>query len=87
MERFVFAELSTPLSTAHYTEAINGAIYGLESTPQRFACAALRTRTPIKQFYLTGADIAGFGLSGGMMGGVLTAASIDPKIYLKLAQR
>ena len=84
MEQCVFTELSTPLSTAHYTQAIHGAIYGLEATPKRFACSSLRTRTPIKKLYLTGVDIAGVGVAGGMMGGVLTAASIDPKIYLKL---
>lgn len=38
--------LSTPLSTVHFTGHDRGAIYGLATTPQRFASRALDIRTP-----------------------------------------
>src|SRR5262249_25624658 len=41
-----FAELSTPLSTEHFTRAAGGGIYGLEPTPARYRTRALRPRTP-----------------------------------------
>ena len=84
MERLVFHELSSPLSAQHFTNASRGAIYGLEASPQRFTCDHLRSRTPIPGFYLTGVDMASLGVVGGMMSGMLTAASIDPRVYLKL---
>lgn len=84
MEKLVFCELSTPLSTEHFTGASRGAIYGLEASPRRFTCDHLRSRTPLPGFYLTGVDMASLGVVGGMVSGVLTAASIDPRVYLRL---
>lgn len=84
MEKLVFHELSSPLSAQHFTNASHGAIYGLEASPARFTNQHLRSRTPIPGFYLTGVDMASLGVVGGMMSGMLTAASIEPRIYLKL---
>lgn len=80
MKHLDYFELSTPLTAAFYTKAIKGAIYGLESSPQRFACSELRTRTPIKNLYMSGIDIASLGVVGGMVTGVLTAATIDKSL-------
>ena len=77
-------ELSTPLSTIFYTQASRGAIYGLESSPERFMNKYLRPITPIKNFYLTGIDIGAVGVVGGMISGVLTAASIKRSLLKKL---
>ena len=84
MEHLDFCELSTPLTAKHYTRANNGAIYGLAATPDRFACDDLRVRTPIKNFYMSGVDIATLGVVAGMTSGILTAAAIDKRAYLKL---
>lgn len=84
MSKLVYHELSSPLTAAHFVGAHQGAIYGLEATPERFACKELRTRTPIPGFYLTGVDVGSLGVVGGMTSGMLTAASIDPRIYRHL---
>lgn len=73
-----YAELSTPLSTAHFTRPAKGAIYGIEPTPERFRNPWLRPATPLKNFYLSGSDIATVGVIGAMVGGVLAAIACEP---------
>ncbi|MBI2521987.1 MAG: NAD(P)/FAD-dependent oxidoreductase [Bdellovibrio sp.] len=80
----VYCEFSTPLSTVHYCRSPQGAIYGISPTPMRFACKALRPTTPYKNFYLTGSDVGTLGVVGAMIGGVLTAAKLQPKIWGRL---
>jgi all-trans-retinol 13,14-reductase len=75
-----YRELSTPLSTAAYTGAFHGASYGLEVTPRRFRSRALSARTPIPGLFLTGQDVASPGVTGAMMGGVLAAAALEPRL-------
>ncbi len=84
MERVVFSELSTPLSASHFARAHQGAIYGLAAVPARYRNLHLRTRTPIKRLYLSGVDAASLGVVGAMMSGVLTAATIRPRLYRRL---
>src|SRR5690606_3423879 len=73
-----YTELSTPLSTSHFTRANRGAIYGLEPTPERYGNRWLRPRTPIRGLYLGGADIASVGVIGAFVGGVLAAMAAEP---------
>ncbi|HMK61948.1 MAG TPA: NAD(P)/FAD-dependent oxidoreductase [Dissulfurispiraceae bacterium] len=80
----VYHELSTPLTTAHFVARDHGASYGLETTPKRFLSDSLSTKTPINGLYLGGQDAACPGIAGAMLGGVLAAAAIDPRIFLKL---
>ena len=84
VEHLDYFELSTPLSSAFYCKAVKGAIYGLAATPQRYLCKELRTTTPIKNLYMTGVDFGSLGVVGGMMAGILTAATIDKRIYKQL---
>jgi all-trans-retinol 13,14-reductase len=84
MQHLDFAELSTPLTAKFFTNADQGAIYGLEASPKRFKNADLRTRTPIKNFFMTGVDIAAIGVTSAMASGLLTAATIDKRIYRRL---
>jgi all-trans-retinol 13,14-reductase len=72
------AELSTPLSTEHFTRAPSGAIYGLEPTPERYRTASLRPRTPVRGLYLSGSDVASVGVMGAMLGGLLAATAAEP---------
>jgi phytoene dehydrogenase-like protein len=69
-------ELSSPLSTIHFTGHTQGAVYGLAATPNRFTERRLRPRTAIKGLYLTGVDVATPGVAGGLMGAMLTASTI-----------
>lgn len=69
-------ELSTPLSTRHFTNASQGEPYGLAHTPERFALRDLRPRTPIRGLFLTGQDIATCGVMGALSGAVTTASAM-----------
>ena len=81
----VHAELSTPLSSVAFTGAEHGGVYGLEASPRRFASGALRAKTPVAGLYLTGQDVASAGIMGAMMGGVLAAAALEPKLLARIA--
>jgi all-trans-retinol 13,14-reductase len=83
-ELVVYSELSTPLATASITGHTKGSFYGLDVTPKRVLSDALRMKTPIKGLYLTGQDVLSPGIPGALWGGLLCAASIDPKVFVHL---
>ena len=80
----VHKELATPLATASITGHEHGSFYGLENTPRRMMTNALRMKTPIPGLYLSGQDVVTPGIFGAMWGGVLAAASVDPRIFQHL---
>lgn len=80
----VQTELSTPLSSVAFTAAEHGGVYGVEASPRRFLSTALRARTPVDGLYLTGQDVGSAGITGAMMGGVLSAAALEPRLFAKL---
>jgi len=69
------AELSTPLSTRHFTNYARGELYGLDHTPARYDIP-LRAETPVKGLFLTGQDLVTCGVSGALFGGLITASVI-----------
>jgi all-trans-retinol 13,14-reductase len=69
------AELSTPLSTKHFTGYADGEMYGLTHTPERFRLP-LRAETPIPGLYFTGVDLVGCGVAGALLGGGVCTAAI-----------
>jgi all-trans-retinol 13,14-reductase len=73
-----YVELSTPVSTDHFCRPASGSIYGLEPVPARFQNRWLRPRTPIRDLFLSGSDVASVGVIGAMMGGLLCAAAAEP---------
>ncbi len=77
----VFHELSTPLATGAITGHHEGAFYGLDVTPERTVSDALKAKTPIEGLYLTGQDVVSPGIQGALWGGVLAAASVDPRVF------
>ncbi|MET0218936.1 MAG: NAD(P)/FAD-dependent oxidoreductase [Burkholderiales bacterium] len=79
-----YSEVSTPLSTTAVTGAHEGAMYGLEATPSRFLCKWLHAKTPVQGLYLAGQDVGTPGVQGSMMGGILAAAAIEPKLLSRL---
>jgi all-trans-retinol 13,14-reductase len=79
-----YHELSTPITMVHFVRRQQGASYGLDVTPRRFFSRSLRVRTPIKGLYLAGQDVTTPGITGAMMGGVLAAAAINPRIFRQL---
>ena len=80
----VHRELATPLSTVTFTGHRKGAFYGLDVTPERVMCDALRASTPIPGLFLAGQDVASPGIPGALVGGLLAAASVDPKVVGKI---
>ncbi len=70
------AELSTPLSTRHFTGYLEGEIYGLTATPERFAERRLKPRTPVPGLYLTGSDASTAGVAGALYGGLFAASAV-----------
>jgi len=83
-ELVVFRELSTPLATAAITGHHEGRFYGLDGTPERVMSDALNAKTPIDGLYLTGQDVVSQGIQGALWGGILCAASVDPRVFKKI---
>ena len=66
--------IGTPLSTQFYLNSPDGESYGLDMNSYRLTEAYdLKPKTNIEGLYLTGQDICTLGVTGAMMGGVLTA--------------
>ncbi len=72
------AELSTPVSTHHFTSAPEGSIYGLATEPGRFEDETLVPRSAISGLFLSGADVSTPGVAGALMGGLLAAVAASP---------
>ena len=70
-----FFELSTPLSTKHFSNYQKGELYGLDHTFTRFE-SDISTRGPVKNLFLTGQDVVTCGIGGALMAGVLTSISV-----------
>ena len=77
-----YAELSTPVTTRHFMNYEKGEIYGIGSTPARFRMRALGARTPIRNLYLTGQDVASLGVVGALFGGAVSASAVLGKNLL-----
>ena len=71
-----YSELGTPLTFEYFTAAPSGTIYGYPATPEKYSKAWLGPRTPIRNLYLTGSDVALLGIMGALMGGVVTASCL-----------
>ncbi|MGP6089170.1 phytoene desaturase family protein [Antarctobacter jejuensis] len=83
-ELVVFRNLSTPLTTRAITGHHKGAFYGIDTTPERLMSDALQIRTPVPGLFLAGQDVLTPGIPGALWGGVLAAATIDPKLFRHL---
>jgi all-trans-retinol 13,14-reductase len=70
--------MSTPISTEHFTRAAAGSIYGIEPTPERYRNQYLRPRTPVRDLFMSGSDMASVGVMGAFVGGVLSAIAAEP---------
>jgi all-trans-retinol 13,14-reductase len=76
-----FHELSTPLTQRRYVRSPDGAMYGIEMTAKRLTSPALHVRTPLPGLLLAGQDVTSPGVQGAFMGGLLAAASIEPRLW------
>lgn len=69
-------EVSTPLSTKHFTNYQHGEIYGLEHTPNRLLTKNLRFECSVKGLILTGQDITMVGVGGALAAGLMCVIPI-----------
>jgi all-trans-retinol 13,14-reductase len=81
----VYRELGTPLATVSFTGHEKGGFYGVETTPRRLLSDALDARTPLPGLFLAGQDVMTPGIAGALMGGMFSAAAIDPRVYRRLS--
>lgn len=78
-ELIEFSELSTPITTEHFSSHPRGSIYGVACTPERFVAAEApwcNPQSPFENLYLTGADVSSPGVAGAMMGAVATLSQL-----------
>jgi all-trans-retinol 13,14-reductase len=68
-------ELSTPLTTRHFTGHQAGEMYGLAHTPARFH-ADIRAQSDIEGLFLSGSDVSTCGVVGALSGGLMTAGAV-----------
>ncbi len=80
----MYAELSTPLSTSWFQQALQGEIYGLDHDVERFRQDWLHPVTPVPGLYLTGQDVVSAGVGGALMGGFLTTSAMLGRDAMKL---
>ena len=71
-----YSELATPLTFEYVTAAPAGTTYGYPGTPDRYRKQWLDAATPVRNLYLTGADVGSSGIMGALMGGVATASQL-----------
>jgi all-trans-retinol 13,14-reductase len=71
-----YSELGTPLTFEHFTAAPSGTTYCYPGTPDKYSQLWLGPRTPVRNLYLTGSDVALLGIMGALMGGVMTASCL-----------
>jgi all-trans-retinol 13,14-reductase len=85
-----YKELGTPLTNEHFTGHYQGAAYGLRSVSERFLPANIawtHPKTPIPGLYLTGADVAGLGVPGAMMGGFMCLGHLPDGLRMPIIFR
>ncbi|MCG8370587.1 MAG: NAD(P)/FAD-dependent oxidoreductase [Proteobacteria bacterium] len=86
--RVDYYEVSTPLSTNWFGAYRQGELYGLAHTPERLRQDWLRPGTAIDGLFLTGQDVLTCGVTGAMMAGLLTTASmVGPRRMAPLMKR
>jgi all-trans-retinol 13,14-reductase len=85
--KVAFSELSTPLSTRHFSNHPRGEIYGVELSPKRFRLRWLEPRTPVRGLFLTGQDAAVHGVVGALIGGLISASAVLGRNVIKDAKQ
>eukprot|EP00584_Thalassiosira_punctigera_P005922 CAMPEP_0172541900 /NCGR_PEP_ID=MMETSP1067-20121228/12622_1 /TAXON_ID=265564 ORGANISM="Thalassiosira punctigera, Strain Tpunct2005C2" /NCGR_SAMPLE_ID=MMETSP1067 /ASSEMBLY_ACC=CAM_ASM_000444 /LENGTH=581 /DNA_ID=CAMNT_0013328027 /DNA_START=70 /DNA_END=1815 /DNA_ORIENTATION=- len=78
-EKIDFVDCGTALTNDFYLGTHRGAVYGLAHTPKRFAQHWLRAKTPVKNLYLTGQDVACCGINGALAGAYVCAYAMEPR--------
>jgi all-trans-retinol 13,14-reductase len=77
-----YYELSTPLTIQHFQGYLNGEMYGIEFTPERFKNRSLKPRTPVKNLFLAGQDIVCAGIGGAVMSAIVCVSAIKNTNYV-----
>ena len=81
-EKVTFVDSGSPLTNNRYYGTHSGEVYGLAHTARRFLNKMLKPRTEIRNLYLGGQDVATCGITGALISGFLSSASIDKNILV-----
>lgn len=80
-----YVDVSTPVTMENFQGNRRGEFYGLPATPQRVFQPWTAATTPVRNLYLTGADVMSPGVVGAMIGGVKAAGALmGPFGFFKL---
>jgi all-trans-retinol 13,14-reductase len=81
-------ELQTPLDAKHTTQHVNGNIFGMPDTPERYRNLEMNCYTPLDNVFLTGSDITSSGIYAAVLAGAITASAAfkDKEIFIKIMQ-
>lgn len=75
-ELIEYSELSTPLTNRDFTGHKFGSLYGIPANVETFRSKTWNPSTPVKNLYLTGADVVTLGIVGAAFGGLVTASHL-----------
>jgi all-trans-retinol 13,14-reductase len=81
-----FHEAATPLTQRHFVRAVGGSMYGIEMSVERQGSDALMLRTPVPGLLLAGQDVIGPGVQAAFMGGLMSAATVEPALWRQLGR-
>jgi all-trans-retinol 13,14-reductase len=79
-----YHEAATPLTQQRFVRAVGGSMYGIEMSVERQGSEALRLRTPVPGLLLAGQDVMGPGVQASFMGGLMSAATVEPALWRQL---
>jgi len=77
-----YRELSTPITIEHFTDKVRGAMYGFRPVRRFYEKEWYGIPTPVKNLYLSGADVCSVGITGAMMGGMAAASMVNGPLGL-----
>jgi all-trans-retinol 13,14-reductase len=59
-------------------------MYGLRLSAERLMAPALHARSPVPGLLLAGQDVSSLGIQGAAMGGLMAAATLEPRLWRRL---
>ena len=81
-----YTDVATPLSNDFYLASVNGEVYGLDHTVERFssrsAMRALHPETTVPGLYIVGQDSVNVGVASALLSGVFTATRVSYWAFL-----
>ncbi|HEX2955852.1 MAG TPA: NAD(P)/FAD-dependent oxidoreductase [Chitinispirillaceae bacterium] len=81
-QHIAYTCLGTPLTFSNFIAPLNGSVYRLTPSVNKYNNTNLSPRSSLKNLFLTGSDIFMHGITGSFLSGIITASSICGKNLL-----